>query len=59
MYCICCNKNNVFPIPSSQKSKVSEEDMLWKSENCSTPDIMDWIWTMLGCLPVLLIQIIK
>jgi VanZ family protein len=25
----------------------------------STPDIMDWIWTMLGCLPVLLIQIIK
>lgn len=32
MYCICCNKNNVFPIPSSQKSKVSEEDMLWKSE---------------------------
>ena len=32
MYCICCNKNNVFPIPSSQKSKVSEEDMLWKKE---------------------------
>ena len=25
----------------------------------SKPDIMDWIWTMLGCLPVLLIQIIK
>lgn len=25
----------------------------------STPDIMDWVWTMLGCLPVLLIQIIK
>jgi len=23
----------------------------------STPDIMDWVWTMLGCLPVLLIQI--
>jgi hypothetical protein len=32
MYCICCKKDNVFPIPSSQKSKVSEEDMLWKSE---------------------------
>ena len=32
MYCICCNKNNVFPIPSSPKSKVSEEDVLWKSE---------------------------
>lgn len=23
----------------------------------SIPDIMDWVWTMLGCLPVLLIQI--
>ena len=25
----------------------------------STPDIMDWVWTMLGRLPVFLIQIIK
>ena len=32
MYCICCNKNNVFPIPSKQGSKVSEEDLLWKKE---------------------------
>ena len=32
MYCICCNKNNVFPIPSKQGSKVSEEDLIWKKE---------------------------
>lgn len=25
----------------------------------ATPDIMDWVWTMFGCLPILLIQIIK
>ena len=32
MYCICCNENNVFPIPASQKSKLLEEDLLWKKE---------------------------
>lgn len=29
MYCICCNKNNVFRFP---KDGVSEEDILWKEE---------------------------
>ena len=25
----------------------------------STPDFMDWVWTMLGCVPTLLVQFIK
>jgi hypothetical protein len=36
MYCICCNKDNVYPVCSN--GKLSEEDLLWKNDDGITID---------------------